>query len=102
MCECDINMCQKICNISEETWKMEILSVEEHNISLALNDAPKSSCKKVLPAKKKLRNTFCMFNTSKIYSPSTILHMSPLDDAAHNMCSTSKKKNFSASSFKIY
>jgi len=50
MCECDINMCQKICSISEETWKMEILSIEEDNISLALNDAPKSSCKKVLPA----------------------------------------------------
>jgi len=31
---------------------MEILSIEERNISLALNDAPKSSCKKDLPARK--------------------------------------------------
>jgi len=60
MCECDINMCQKICNISEETWNMEILSIEENNISRALNDAPKSSCKKVLPARKKLRNKLCI------------------------------------------
>jgi len=44
---------------------MEILSIEAHNISLALNDAPKSSCKKVLPAKQKLRNKLCIFNTSK-------------------------------------
>ena len=65
MCECDINMCQKICNISEETWNMEILSIEENNISRALNDAPKSSCKKVLPARKKLRNKLCIINTSK-------------------------------------
>jgi len=28
--------------------------------------------------------------------------MSPLDDAAHNMCSTYKKKSVSAFSFKIY
>jgi len=34
----------------------------------------------------------------QIYSPSTILRMSPLEDAVHNMCSTCKKKNFSASS----
>jgi len=37
-------MCQKICDISEVMWKMEMLSIEEHSISLALNDAPKSSC----------------------------------------------------------
>jgi len=30
---------------------MEIFSIEELNISLALNDTPKSSCKKVLPAR---------------------------------------------------
>jgi len=32
----------------------------------------------------------------------TILHMSPLDDALHNMFSTYKKKNSRAFSYKIY
>ena len=58
-------ICAKKSDNLEEKWKMEILSIEEHEISLALNDAPKSSSKKVLPARKKLRNELCVFNTSK-------------------------------------
>jgi len=38
----------------------------------------------------------------QIFSLTSILHMSPLDDAAHSMCSTYKKKNFRASSYKSY
>jgi len=47
--------------------------------------------------------TKCVYLTHiNIYSPSTILHMSPLGDAVRSMCSTYKKKNFRAYSFKIY
>jgi len=42
---------------------MEISSIEEHNISLALNDAPKSNCEKVLSTSKKFRRKLCIFNT---------------------------------------
>ena len=34
------------------------------NIFLALSDAPKSSCKKVLRTSKILRNKFCILNNS--------------------------------------
>jgi len=49
---------------------MEISSIEEHNIALALNDARQSSCKEVLPTSKKFGNKQYMFNTFKfIYCP---------------------------------
>ena len=63
---CDVNTCQKSCNISEVTCKMEISNIEEHNISLGLNDAPKSNCEKALPTtSKKFRNELCIFSTFK-------------------------------------
>jgi len=61
---------KKSCNISEVTWKTEISSIEQHNISFALNDAPKSNCEKVLATSKKFRNKLGIFNTFKfIYRP---------------------------------
>jgi len=83
---------------------MKISNIEEHSISLALNDAPKSNCEKVLPTSKKCRNKLCILNTFKFihYPLFSTRHISSLDDAAHNMCSTYRKKNFRASSFRIY
>jgi len=46
---------KKNCNIAEVTCKIEFSSIEEHSISLALNDAPKSYCKNVLPTSKMLK-----------------------------------------------
>jgi len=59
-----MNIFQKNCNISEVTCKREISSSEEHNISFALNDDPKSSYIKVLPTSNLFRNKLCIFNTS--------------------------------------
>ena len=65
-CKAKYVMCvAKSCHISEVTCKMEISSIEEHNTALALNDAPKSNCEKVLPTSEIFRNKLCIFNTFK-------------------------------------
>jgi len=64
---------------------MEMLSIEEeHNISLVLNDAPKNNYEKSLPTSKKLERN-CVYLTHPDLFTVHYSHMSPLDDAVHNV-----------------
>jgi len=56
---------------------MEISSIEEYNISLALNDAPRSNYEKVLAKSKKFRMKLYIFSTLKF------IHR-PLFSACHH------------------
>jgi len=60
-------------NISELTCKIEISSIEQHNISFAPNGAPKSNYEKVLVTSKKFRKNCVYLPHSNLFT----FHYSP-------------------------